>query len=328
MRKRGSYITDKRLKFKRGLQKEFIREIKEKSGLTWKDLADKLNISEYTLRVDWQKERSTIPYVITKIILKEYPFESFENIKANWVEEILEKNWGQKLGGNKNSKKITIPKRSNEVAELLGVILGDGHLRKNELTITGHIYERFHHYYISKIIEKLFGLDSKIFQSYTNKNTTILRTYSTHLINYLKNNKMVTGNKIVNKASLPKWVFNKKEFIYGTLRGLFDTDGGVYHKQKNYKRIIIEFQTHSPYIREDIIMLLKKGGFTFSKSVHNIRIQNQKEVHKFFNLVGSSNPKNIIRYKHFIRKGYIPLKENLNTSIINFKESVPFKMQS
>ena len=62
-----------------------------------------------------------------------------------------------------------------------------------------------------------------------------------------------------------------------------------------------------------------------SRRNYNIRIQNQKEVQKFFKLIGSSNPKNIVRYKHFIKKGYIPLKENLNKEIINFKGKIPFK---
>lgn len=99
MRKRGEYIIDRRLKFNKGLQKLFIRKIKEKSGLTWKSLANKINISEYTLRVDWQKERSTIPYKIALMILKKYPFEKWEKIKFEWIEEILSENWGQKLAG-------------------------------------------------------------------------------------------------------------------------------------------------------------------------------------------------------------------------------------
>lgn len=325
MRKQGIRIKDKRLKFKRGLQKQFIGKLKNRSKMNWRNLANLLDVSRHTLRVDWYEEKSTMPYQIVKKILKRYPFESFEGIKINRIEKVLGENWGQKLVGSRNLKKIKIPKKDEKLAEILGIILGDGHLEKKELTITGNIQEKIHYNYINKLIKDLFNLDCKIFQSKSNPNSIILDAYSTELIKHLISNGMVLGNKIKNKASLPKWIFKKREFIYGALRGLFDTDGGIYHKQKKYKRAVIEFQTKSPYIRENIFLLLKKGGFIPSKSTGNIRIQNQEEIHKFFKLVGSSNPKNIIRYNHFIKERHIPLKEHLVRETKNFKGRVPFK---
>lgn len=336
MRKVGENIKDKRLRFKKGMQKKFIRGIKIKSGLTWRELAEKINVSEYTLRVEWQKEKSTLPYNFCIKFLKKYPFKKWKEIKSSWIEEIFPKNWGQKLAGESNKKIINSPEKSEKLAELLGVILGDGHLERKTLTITGNFYEKFHHNYLSKIIKDLFGLDSIIFKPNNNKNVIILRVYSIELIKYLRENGMVLGNKIINKASLPRWIFKKEEFIFGALRGLFDTDGGIYFKQKKYKRALIEFQTRSTRIREDIITMLKKCGFNPSKSSthggypnqrrgENIRVQNQEEIHKFFRLVGSSNPKNIIRYDHFLKEGQIPLKEKLNKEIINLTIEQPFK---
>src|SRR3989338_8799162 len=338
MRKRGECIIDNRVKFKKGFQKLFVRKIKKNSGLTWKALADSINLSEYTLRVEWQKERSTIPYKIAYSLLKVYPFEEWETIQSKWVEKILPANWGQKSAGGKNKKKIKIPEKSEELAELLGVILGDGHLEEGELTITSEFpYEKNHLDYISEQIKKLFGIDSKIFISYTNKNTIILDCYSSELIKFLKNNSLTVGNKIKNGAHLPSWISEKKEFIYGALRGLLDTDGGIYRKQKRYNRAIIEFQTNSKIISHNIICLLKKINFTPSKSTNksgflkrysfNVRIQNQNELHSFFKLIGSSNPKNIERYKYFIKNGDIPSKKELKGAITNLKESLPFRTQ-
>ncbi len=139
------------------------------------------------------------------------------------------------------------------------------------------------------------------------------------------NNSFVLGNKIRYKEALPKWVFTKKEFIYGALRGLLDTDGGIYHKQRRYYRVIIEFQTKSPYIRRDIYKMLKKLNFNASKSSVNVRIQKQEEVKRFISVIGCANPKNIIRCRHFITTGKIPLKENLYKEIANLKVSKPFK---
>ncbi|MBU2634651.1 MAG: hypothetical protein KJ674_05430 [Nanoarchaeota archaeon] len=335
MRKQGQNIIDKRLKLKRGLKEKFLLNIKEESNLTWRDLAKEIGISEHTLRVDWCKGDITLPYKTSLRLLKKYPFEKWEIIKKDWIEEVLPKRWGQKLAGGNNKKKIKIPNKCEKLAEIIGVILGDGHVGQREITITGEFPHQMKHFeYIKKNIKDLFGIDSRIFLIKKNNNTVILDCYSIELVKFLNKNGLFSGNKIKKKSSFPKWIFEDDKYIHGALRGLIDTDGGIYNKQKEYKRAIIEFQNHSPYIKRDIINFLNKIGFKPSKSStvnpkgkveQNIRIQNQNEVKRFFNLIGSSNPKNIIRYKHFIKEGKIPLKEDIKIEIKKFNESLPFK---
>lgn len=138
MRKQGYRILEKRAKFKKGLQRKFIVKAKQQSGLTWIDLANKLNVSEYTARVDWGTERTTIPLSYAKHLLAICRFEEWETIKKEWIVKILPKNWGQKASGELNKKTIRIPKKSEELAELFGVILGDGHVSAKSLVITGN----------------------------------------------------------------------------------------------------------------------------------------------------------------------------------------------
>ena len=295
MRKIGEYIQDKRIKFKKGNQKKFLLKVKLESGMTWKKLADKVNLSEHTLRVDWQNERTTIPYGIGELLAKEYLPEEWNNILSSSSIKILPLKWGQILSGEKNKKEINAATNSEDTAEFLGVVLGDGHLERKTLTITGNSNEKAHYLYLQKKIKELFGLDSKIFKI-KGINAIRLKVYSTDLIKRLLENKLVLGNKIKNKASFPKWIFKNENFMFGALRGLFDTDGGIYFKQKKYRRAFIEFQTSSPYIREDILSILNKCGFNPSKSSthsgylnrkpgQNIRIQNQDEVFRFFKTV-------------------------------------------
>ena len=324
MRKIGESIRDKRVKFKPGLQKKFLEEVKEKSGLTWNQLAKKLNICMHTIMLDWKNEKSTVPYKIVKRLIKEYSFKSWKDVETNWIEEILSEDWRQKVIEERIKKIIKIPEKSENFAEILGIILGDGHLERKTLTITGNCDEIEYYTYLKKKIKEIFGLDSNTLKS-KNQNAIQLKVHSVELTKFLIVNSFVLGDKIKNKASLPNWIFEKKEFIYGALRGLFDTDGGIYQKQKGYKRAIIEFQTDSPYIRKDIFKMLKEIGFISSKSSGNIRIQNQNEIKKFFSVVGSANPKNIIRYNYFIQTGEIPLKEKLKKEITNLKTENPFK---
>lgn len=340
MRKQGECVIDKRLKFKKGLQKKFICKIKKESGASWKDLAAHAGVCFHTLRIDWLEERSTMPYGVAVAFLKKYPFAKFETIKSEWVEEILPARWGQKLGGekagaNKRRKRISCPPKSEELAEIFGVVLGDGYLGKNELTITSALHEKKHMEYVGRNIRELFGVESKIFYGYSNKNVVVLDCYSSELVDFLSKEGLTVGNKIKNGARLPEWIAKKENFAFGALRGLFDTDGGIYCKQKGYDRALIEFQTMSPHIRDNVVSLLKRVGFAPSKSTtksgftnkiaYNIRIQRQEEVHRFFHLIGSSNPKNIVRYRHLVEKGCIPLKEDLYNEIINYRGQLPFR---
>ena len=154
-----------------------------------------------------------------------------------------------------------------------------------------------------------------------------MNTYSMVLIRFLQKHGLTVGNKIKNKASFPEWIFKNRKFASAGLRGLFDTDGGIYEKQKGYSRAVIEFQTKSPYINRDIIRLIDILGFKSSKgdSLLNIRIQNQEDIHKFFRIVGSSNIKNIIRYREFMRTGTVPRRLEVIKLMKNFNVNLPFK---
>ncbi|PIN92273.1 hypothetical protein COU61_01500 [Candidatus Pacearchaeota archaeon CG10_big_fil_rev_8_21_14_0_10_35_13] len=335
MRKRGKYIIDKRMKFKRGYQRKMILKIKNDNNLTWKNLADEFDVSIQTVMNDWGREFATIPYSLGIRMIDKYLSKEKNLILSYWISEILPKKWGQFLAGELNKKKIKIPQESEGLAELIAVILGDGHLERKTLTMTGNFFEREHHKYIETLVNELFGLSAYNIKL---KGSNALQTkfHSTELIDFLIKNGLVLGNKITNKARIPEWIFSKREFMLAALRGLFDTDGGIYNKQKGYKRALIEFQTHSPFIRDNTIKLLQRTGFTPSKSASNnssigctlacnTRIQNQKEIHKFFNVVGSANPKNILRYKYFLKRGEIPLKDKIYKEICRIKIIRPFK---
>ena len=327
MRKIGQYIQDRRLKFKQGLQKKFIGIIKEKSNKSWKELADTVNLSEHTLKADLYREKTTMPISLARKLIKIYPFITLDIIERKWIEKILVKNWGQIKSGLMGTKPINEPVESEKLAEFVGIIIGDGHIWAKGIRVTGNSNEIAHHYYIKKLIKELFDLDARVYISYTKKSVCITNIYSKKLVSFLERMGLKKGDKIRNKTKIPSWIFKKKEFIYSVLRGLFDTDGGVYNKQKNYKRVFIEFQNHCPTTMKDINKLIKLGGFTPSQSSINTRIQNQEDVKKFFEFIGSSNPKNIIRYQIFTNGQDIPLKEELSKSVLRYNGVQPFKMR-
>jgi len=325
MRDRGHYIIDYRCKFKRGKQKEFLRRLKKVSRLTWRELAEMLDVGIYTIQTDWHNENSTLPLKKMEEIIGKYPDKILKKIVNKGIDKVLEPKWGQKKAGNLKLKEIILPQRSENLAEIIGALIGDGNISQKGIRITGNYKEKKHHEYLRKEIKALFGLDSRIYGGYTKKSVIILNLYSTKIVSYFNQEGIKTGNKMKNRIRIPWWIFTQKKFMYGALRGLFDTDGGIYLKQEKYERVFIEFQNHCPETMEDIFRLIKEAGFTPSKSSINSRIQDQKEVKKFFRLVGSANPKNIIRYKTFIKSDFIPKKEEMEKEVSNYTGEQPFK---
>src|SRR3989344_4098146 len=236
MRKQGQNIIDKRLKFKKGLQRKFIAEIKTGSKKSWSELAELLNLHPHTLCVDWYTEKTTIPKIKAKEFFEISPFEKWEVILKEWVKEELHPRWGQIKAGGKNKKKIHIPLKCSEFAEFLGCALGDGSLGRKTFYLSSDATQELHVIYIKRLIKKLFNLDSRMFLNSFNKNNLLMNTNSTGLIEFLQKNGLTIGDKIRNKASFPFWIFTNESLACAALRGLFDTDGGIYEKQKGYKR--------------------------------------------------------------------------------------------
>ena len=183
MRGRGEYIQDQRIRFKKGFQKKYLLLIKKKTKKTWIDLARFLDISEHTLKSDFYNEKSTMPLSFLKKLSNEYQVISLKKIISEWSKEILPKNWGQiksaKLNKRFKKKKIIFPKESEELAEIIGTIIGDGHIWKKGVRITGNAYEIRHYIYLKKIIKELFDLNSRINIYHSQKGVCLLNIYST-----------------------------------------------------------------------------------------------------------------------------------------------------
>ena len=110
-----------RIKLKKGKQKELL--YKNKNQFTWKDFSKYLNVSESAL-VEWSKEKNLMPL---KVYRKLDPHNEYKKD----IIEIKKNYWGQiKAGLNSKGslKEIKIAKKSKELAELIGIILGDGNI--------------------------------------------------------------------------------------------------------------------------------------------------------------------------------------------------------
>lgn len=114
--------------------------------------------------------------------------------------------------------------------------------------------------------------------------------------------------------TIPSVLLYKDNLKKAVLRGIFDTDGGIYLEKKNkklYPRIYIT--TISPKLSKQIINLFEEMGFRITRysQLYNQKFNRQKSYiltirgvemfHKFIKDINPQNPKHLVKYQKFLQ---------------------------
>ncbi len=182
----------------------------------------------------------------------------------------------------------TFSGKSEEFAEFIGIILGDGNIYKNSTRIIISKEEIEFSEYIMNLFYRLFGIKlNRIFLG----NRIVLGKHNEQLVNILLGHGLKRGNKVHNQVGIPPWVFKNKGYIASCLRGLIDTDGCLY-KCKREGKNYIQFTNHSINLLDGVKELGNRLGIKFSRAGnHRISIYKKEDVKEYIKGVGFSNPK-------------------------------------
>jgi intein/homing endonuclease len=292
-----------RLKFQKSKQKELIDNFKKKNNLTWKQFSNFLDVTQGAL-ISWHYEKNLLPLKIYKKIDKSSKYQRY-------IQERLKDNWGQiKAGLNSRGslKKIKIPKKSAKLAELIGILLGDGNIhyfKKGKkigsymVRIAGdkrHEKDYFENY-ISNLIRDLFNIEPKI--ELRKSNEMLLIIHSKKMVEFFISQGLKSGDKIKNKVTIPKWIFEKDIYLKACIRGLIDTDGCIYTLKPHYPNYYqMNFKNFNMRLLKDTRKAFLALGYPISKiSKHNQLYLTQKAyIRKFYKEIGFSNLKHQKRY--------------------------------
>lgn len=207
-------------------------------------------------------------------------------------------------------KKVDFPERPTpELAEMIGIMLGDGGIYLNKkknyhTTIAFHKNEVSYLFYVKKLFEKFFS--PYLFYVNELKDEYLLTNISKCVGGFMVIVGLSEGNKVKNKVRIPDWVFSRREFICRCIKGLFDTDGCVYRKYENYLQI--QFKLGCFHLLESIREALIKLNFNPTKMQRELNHKNrygwkiylsrQNEIQRFFKEIKPMNKKHILRYKN------------------------------
>jgi len=208
-------------------------------------------------------------------------------------------------------KVINIPPESEKLAELLGIIYGDGGINNAwQLVITVNSVLDFQYAsYIQGLLEDLFQIEVAV-RKRPGMNALVLVCSSRSLLDFLVVRGAVRGNKVTQRIDIPYWI--KKNALYerAVVRGLVDTDGCLYihnHVTKGSCRtqhnIGFCFTNHSNDLIEFTAGVLNENGIVphVSKNRTNVYLYSAKSVKKYLDMFGSSNPRITNKYEEWLK---------------------------
>ena len=308
-----------------------FNDVKQTSKLSWNKIAKNVGTTRSMLN----------NYRSGKILLSIERFNLLQALldaqnKEHYSNLALKKegNWGQIKGGKaaykinkkyfdfgrEKAKQVNGVKYefdinmliSEELSEFIGAIIGDGFTNKYghsyETQITGDrvLDKEYYHSVLGPICKKLFKISPKIVERPGRINLTI---YSKRLYELLVHRFGIPPGIKCYTVMVPREILiGDKKMLRATLRGMFNTDGGVgFDKRKIYKKpyIRVNYTSASRALIDQLGKILHE--FEIPYSVHTnrksqiIQINGEKNVRMFLNKIGFSNKRHLKKIGYLIR---------------------------
>lgn len=232
-----------RLSFKSGELKLFIQQVQSKLDVDSEGLAKLVGLSGRTIR-DWKREKfkPTKEHIQKISTLSKVEVPKHEILPQYWnipkaghlggikrfeLYGLLGTKESRSKGGinswvkrksnpllwNKYTIPIIKPEESTDLAEFIGIMLGDGGLTHFQCCIylNSETDQEFA-YYVRTLVNKLFGITPKI---YVHKKHKVWRVSvsGVNLIEYLRFKGLSIGDKVRLQVGVPEWVCSQSDYV-------------------------------------------------------------------------------------------------------------------
>lgn len=207
-------------------------------------------------------------------------------------------------------KSIKVPKKSVELAELCGILIGDGGITKRQVRITlNYETDKIYSKFVIKLMQRLFGIKPKVYKIKNTRAFNICVSSST-LVDFFVKSGLKVGNKLKQNLLMPAWIMRTQKYTLSCIRGMIDTDGSVVIETHNIKRkkyiyYRLNFTSASPTLVNQTVQALKKLDFhpKIRRSGKSVQLENISEIWDYFKRVGTSNPKHLYRLRRSGSRG-------------------------
>ena len=190
---------------------------------------------------------------------------------------------------------MILPRRSNYLAEFIGIFLGDGTIGNCYITIyLNSVADKEYINYVEKLGKRLFEGATIAVRKKGFENCMQIQISSVKVAKFL----LSMGLK---PKTIPEWIYEKSSYIKSCIRGLFDTEGSIsfktyktkknisIYKQLNFRNANLEL---IKFIRNYLLLLGFKPTKTLKRSLY---LSTHEGIDYFCEIIRSSNQKLIER---------------------------------
>jgi DNA-binding transcriptional regulator WhiA len=204
-------------------------------------------------------------------------------------------------------REIILPaEKSIELAELMGILFGDGYVnyypksKDYVIDIAGNSLTdlEYHRSFIKSLFKQLFNVEPKIYFS-KKRNSLSSRVSSKEILGFVVSVGMPIGKK--TNLVIPGWIKDNDSYFTAFIRGVFDTDGSFILRKRGQNSLSLVLKSERVIL--DIKTFLQKYAYfiAYSRSqvhdlrgfysiTHCIRINQKQMITRFYREIGSSNP--------------------------------------
>lgn len=261
--------------------------LKKEIGIPWREFYPKFKISKGSF-FNYLSGRGEIPEELSN------QWSSLARINLEDKEIIFKPSYKKKI--------IPYFKLDNNLAEILGILNGDGHVSKfkYEVCVVGSILERDYYNYLKNLFENKFNVGFTLREEGTKFK---LRIYSKDLSNRLiASYGLPKGNKIGKLKIYPK-LWKSRNMLKSYIKGLYDTDGCFHIRRKNDP--VISITSADRLFLQEVIKALNYLGYNTAKGNQRVFIYRKEDVNKFFKEIEPSNSKHLKKYGKYFEQASI-----------------------
>jgi len=174
-------------------------------------------------------------------------------------------------------------KQNGDLAELIGVTLGDGNIfkfpRTEALTIAGNAKNKGFIQRYASLIQKIFSKKPKINKPH--RGCVKIRLYEKNISKRLN---LSAGARQKKDTRIPRWILKNRNYLIRYLRGLYEAEGSFCIHESTYTYKFL-FSNKNKSLLRNVYNGLKLLRFHPHKSKDKIQISRKEEVYKIKDLL-------------------------------------------
>ncbi|MDO8520995.1 MAG: LAGLIDADG family homing endonuclease [bacterium] len=184
---------------------------------------------------------------------------------------------GQMKKEGKIKSKYPKLRKSGDLAEFIGVVLGDGHLQKFPRTERLLIFSNSNNpgfvKRYQKITKELFRKEPYVYKEKA-KNCIRISLYEKKISERLR---IPLGSRKNTKVRVPRWILAKDEYVVRYLRGLYEAEGSaMFHKGTSTHKF--SFSNFNKSMLDNVFRLMRRLGFHPHRDHKRVQISRKEEV--------------------------------------------------